>query len=379
MADVTDVIYLDNNATTRVAPEVVEAMMPAFGPLYGNASSMHTFGGQMGHYIQKARAQVAGILNADPEEIIFTSCGSESDNSAWYSATETQPEKRHVITTKVEHSAVLAYGHYLEDKGYEVTWLGVDDKGRLNLEELERAIRPDTALVSMMYANNETGTIFPIEDVARIVKSHGVQLHVDAVQAVGKEVIDLAKLPIDYLALSGHKLHAPKGIGALYIRQGLKLPAHILGGGQEEGLRSGTEPMPQIAAFGEAVRIAKAEMPEANKRMEALRAQCVQTLTDTVPGIVFLGGGSAHILSLSLPGYRSEVLMNYLEAKGIYVSKSSACKRGKRSHVLEAIGAPDKVIDGALRVSFSRCTTAEECAYFCEALAAARKELYPSL
>ena len=181
MADRTDVIYLDNNATTRVAPEVVEAMMPAFGPLYGNASSMHTFGGQMGHYIQKAREQVAGILNADPEEIVFTSCGSESDNSAWYSATETQPEKRHVITTKVEHSAVLAYGHYLEDKGYEVTWLGVDDKGRINLEELDRAIRPDTALVSMMFANNETGTVFPIADVARIVKSHGVQLHVDAV------------------------------------------------------------------------------------------------------------------------------------------------------------------------------------------------------
>ena len=194
-----------------------------------------------------------------------------------------------------------------------------------------------------------------------------------------KEPFSAKTLGADMISVSGHKVHAPKGIGALYIRQGLKLPAHILGGGQEEGMRSGTEPMPQIAAFGEAVRIAKAEMPEANKRMEALRAQCVQTLTDTVPDIVFLGGGSAHILSLSLPGYRSEVLMNYLEAKGIYVSKSSACKRGKRSHVLEAIGAPDKVIDGALRVSFSRYTTEAECSAFCEALAAARRELYPSL
>lgn len=212
----------------------------------------------------------------------------------------------------------------------------------------------------------------------RAAKSRAL-LHTDAVQGFMKEPFSAKTLGADMISVSGHKVHAPKGIGALYIRQGLKLPAHILGGGQEDGLRSGTEPMPQIAAFGEAVRIAKAEMPEANKRMEALRAQCVQTLTDTVPDIVFLGGGSAHILSLSLPGYRSEVLMNYLEAKGIYVSKSSACKRGKRSHVLEAIGAPDKVIDGALRVSFSRYTTAEECVSFCEALAAARKELYPSL
>ena len=365
MADRTDVIYLDNNATTRVAPEVVEAMMPAFGPLYGNASSMHTFGGQMGHYIQKAREQVAGILNADPEEIVFTSCGSESDNSAWYSATETQPEKRHVITTKVEHSAVLAYGHYLEDKGYEVTWLGVDDKGRLNLEELDRAIRPDTARVSMMFANNETGTVFPIADVARIVKSHGVQLHVDAVQAVGKEIIDLKKLPIDYLALSGHKLHAPKGIGALYIRRGTRFRPYLKGGHQERGRRAGTENVPYIIGLGKACELAAANMEKERTQVAALRDRLQAGLLAAIPHCKINGDQEHRLpntLNISFEGVEGEALLLQLDQYGICASSGSACTSGslEPSHVLRAMGVPFNYAHGSVRFSLSRYNTEAE-------------------
>lgn len=224
------VIYLDNNATTRVAPEVVEVMLPLFSELYGNASSMHTFGGQMSHFVNEARANVAGLLGARPEEIVFTSCGTESDSTAVFSAVETQPEKKHFITTRVEHPAVIALGNLLEKRGYDVTWLGVDSRGRLDLDELARSIRKDTALVSIMYANNETGTVFPVDDIARIVKERGALLHVDAVQAVGKEPIDLSRTPIDFLALSGHKLHAPKGVGVLYVRKGTRFPSLPAGG-----------------------------------------------------------------------------------------------------------------------------------------------------
>lgn len=365
MADLTDVIYLDNNATTQVAPEVVEAMMPAFGPLYGNASSMHTFGGQMGHYIQTAREQVAGILNADTEEIIFTSCGSESDNSAWYSATETQPEKRHVITTKVEHSAVLAYGHYLEDKGYEVTWLGVDDKGRLNLEELDRAIRPDTALVSLMYANNETGTIFPIEDVARIVKSHGVQLHVDAVQAVGKEVIDLKKLPIDYLALSGHKLHAPKGIGALYVRRGTRFRPYLKGGHQERGRRAGTENVPYIIGLGKACELAASNMDRERTQVAALRDRLQAGLLAAIPHCKVNGDQEHRLpntLNISFEAVEGEALLLQLDQYHICASSGSACTSGslEPSHVLRAMGVPFNYAHGSVRFSLSRYNTEAE-------------------
>ena len=365
MADVTDVIYLDNNATTRVAPEVVEAMLPAFGPLYGNASSMHTFGGQMGHYIATAREQVAGILGADPEEIIFTSCGSESDNAAWYSATETQPEKRHVITTKVEHSAVLAYGHYLEDKGYEVTWLGVDDKGQISLEELERAIRPDTALVSMMYANNETGTIFPIAKVAEIVKSHGVQLHVDAVQAVGKEVIDLSRLPIDYLALSGHKLHAPKGIGALYVRRGTRFRPYLKGGHQERGRRAGTENVPYIIGLGKACELAASNLEMERTQVAALRDRLQAGLVEAIPHCKVNGDQEHRLpntLNISFEAVEGEALLLQLDQYRICASSGSACTSGslEPSHVLRAMGVPFTYAHGSVRFSLSRYNTEAE-------------------
>ncbi len=365
MADLTDVIYFDNNATTQVAPEVVEAMMPAFGPLYGNASSMHTFGGQMGRYIGTAREQVAGLLGADAEEIIFTSCGSESDNAAWYSATETQPEKRHVITTKVEHSAVLAYGHYLEDKGYEVTWLGVDDKGQIDLDELNHAIRPDTALVSMMFANNETGTIFPVEKVAQIVKSHGVQLHVDAVQAVGKELIDLKKLPIDYLALSGHKLHAPKGVGVLYVRRGTRFRPYLKGGHQERGRRAGTENVPYIIGIGKACELAGANIENERTQVSALRDRLQDGLLAAIPNCKINGDQEHRLpntLNISFEGVEGEALLLQMDQYHICASSGSACTSGslEPSHVLRAMGVPFNFAHGSVRFSLSRYNTQAE-------------------
>ena len=361
----TDVIYFDNNATTAVAPEVVEAMMPAFGPLYGNPSSMHTFGGQMGRYLNTAREQVGQLIGADPEEVIFTSCGSESDNAAWYSATETQPEKRHVITTKVEHSAVLAYGRYLEDKGYDVTWLGVDDKGQIDLEELERSIRPDTALVSMMYANNETGTIFPIDKVAQIVKSHGVQLHVDAVQAVGKELIDLKKLPVDYLAISGHKLHAPKGVGVLYVRRGTRFRPFLRGGHQERGRRAGTENVPYIIGMGKACELAGANIEAERTHVAAMRDRLQAGLLAAIPNCK-VNGDEAHRLpntvNVSFEAVEGEALLLQMDRYGICASSGSACTSGslEPSHVLRAMGVPFTYAHGSVRFSLCRYNTEAE-------------------
>ena len=365
MADLTNVIYFDNNATTAVAPEVLEAMLPAFGPLYGNPSSMHSFGGQMGRWLNTAREQVGQLIGASPEEVIFTSCGSESDNAAWYSATETQPEKRHVITTKVEHSAVLAYAHHLEDKGYEVTWLGVDDKGQIDLEELERSIRPDTALVSMMYANNETGTVFPIDKVAQIVKSHGVQLHVDAVQAVGKEVIDLKTLPIDYLAISGHKLHAPKGVGVLYVRRGTRFRPFLKGGHQERGRRAGTENVPYIIGMGKACELAGANIQEERTAVAALRDRLQSGLLASIPNCK-INGDEAHRLpntvNISFEAVEGEALLLQMDQYGICASSGSACTSGslEPSHVLRAMGVPFTYAHGSVRFSLCRYNTDAE-------------------
>ena len=365
MADLTNVIYFDNNATTAVAPEVLEAMLPAFGPLYGNPSSMHSFGGQMGRWLNTAREQVGQLIGASPEEVIFTSCGSESDNAAWYSATETQPEKRHVITTKVEHSAVLAYAHYLEDKGYEVTWLGVDDKGQIDLDELVRSIRPDTALVSMMYANNETGTVFPIDKVAQIVKSHGVQLHVDAVQAVGKELIDLKTLPIDYLAISGHKLHAPKGVGVLYVRRGTRFRPFLKGGHQERGRRAGTENVPYIIGMGKACELAGANIQEERTHVAALRDRLQSGLLAAIPNCK-VNGDEAHRLpntvNISFEAVEGEALLLQMDQYGICASSGSACTSGslEPSHVLRAMGVPFTYAHGSVRFSLCRYNTEAE-------------------
>ena len=246
-------IYLDNNATTAVAPEVRDAMLPYLTELYGNPSSMHTFGGQVGRAVEDAREKMAALLGAQPEEILFTSCGSESDNTAIWSALQTQPEKRRIITTRVEHPAILNVCQYWERQGYHVTYLGVDGKGRLDLDEYAEALSEDTALVSIMMANNEVGNIYPVQRMAEMAREKGVLFHTDAVQAVGKVPFRLSETAIDMLSLSGHKLHAPKGIGVLYIRKGVRFRPFLRGGHQERGRRAGTENVPYIIGMGEAM------------------------------------------------------------------------------------------------------------------------------
>ena len=314
-------IYLDNAATTRVCPEAADAAYKVMTEVYGNPGSTHKLGREARAVLDDSRKKLAAALGCAPKEVYFTSGGTESDNWAILEGAYLQRRVgRHIISSAVEHDAVRKPLERLAREGYEVTLLSPDSTGAISADAVREALREDTALVTLMMVNNETGAVTDIAGVARALRAAKSKalLHTDAVQGFMKEPFSAKTLGADMISVSGHKVHAPKGIGALYIRQGLKLPAHILGGGQEEGMRSGTEPMPQIAAFGEAVRIAKAEMPEANKRMEALRAQCVQTLTDTVPGIVFLGGGSAHafLLPWIFPKtynsiYRSEYLFHF--------------------------------------------------------------------
>ncbi len=363
---VTSPIYLDNNATTMVAPEVAEVMQPLFCTLYGNASSMHTFGGQMARFVNDARENVATLLGASsPDEIIFTSCGSESDNTAIWSSIETQPEKRHFVTTRVEHSAVLAMASLLEKKGYEVTYLGVDSKGRIDLDELDASIRKDTALVSIMYANNETGTIFPIDRIAQIVKSHGTLLHVDAVQAVGKEKIDLGKTPIDFLALSGHKLHAPKGIGVLYVRRGTRFRPFLNGGHQERGRRAGTENVPYIVALGKACELAGRFLEQERTQVAALRDRLENGIVSQIPDCK-INGDTEHRLpnttNIAFEAVEGEAILLMLDQYGICASSGSACTSGslEPSHVMRAMGVPFTYAHGSTRFSLSRYTTEQE-------------------
>ncbi len=361
----SNIIYFDNNATTQVAPEVLEAMLPFFKDMYGNASSMHSFGGQVGKHIAAAREQIAELLGAMPDEILFTSCGTESDNTAVISAIETQPEKKHFITTRVEHAAMLAMGDYLEKKGYDVTYLSVDSKGQLDLAELEAAIRPDTALVSIMFANNETGTVFPIAEIAEIVKSRGVLLHVDAVQAVGKEIIDLKKLPIDFLALSGHKLHAPKGIGVLYIRRGTRFRPFLRGGHQERGRRAGTENSPYIIGLGKACELAGQNIAQERTEVARLRDMLEQGIVSQIPNSI-VNGDREHRLpnttSIAFEAVEGEAILLMLDQFGICASSGSACTSGslEPSHVLRAMGVPFTYAHGSVRFSLSRYSTEEE-------------------
>ena len=320
------VIYLDNNATTKVAPEVFESMIPFFTEKYGNASSMHTFGGQVGKSIQEAREKVAAMLGALPEEIVFTSCGTESDSTAVMSALQAQPDKKHVITTRVEHSALIALGQHLEHKGYEVTYLGVDSKGRLDLDELAEAMRKDTAIVSVMFANNETGNVFPIQKVAEMVKERGIYFHTDAVQAAGKLPIDLSKMPVDFLALSGHKLHAPKGIGVLYIRKGTRFLPFLRGGHQERGRRAGTENAPYIVGLGTACELAMNHMEDENVRVPALRDKLEKGLLAAIPDAI-VNGDTEHRLpnttNIAFQYVEGEAILLLMDQLGICASSGS--------------------------------------------------------
>ena len=370
--------YLDNSATTRVCPEAAQAALNAMTECYGNPSSTHTKGREAKKLLDQSRAQVAALLGCQPKELVFTSCGSESDNWALLQGAEAMKRKgKHILSSAVEHDAIRKSLDELEARGYTVTRLKPDHTGAIPVEAVREALLPDTILVSLMLVNNETGAVTDISAVSRLLKEAGspALLHTDAVQAFGKIPFTAKSLGADLISVSGHKLHAPKGVGALYIRSGLRLKPFLVGGSQEEGRRAGTEALPQIAAFGTACALAKAHLAENAARMAALKQNTVEQLAAAIPELRVVETAAPHILNLSLPGFRSEVLMNFLEAREVYVSKSSACKKGARSHVLEAIGLDTKTIDGAIRVGLSRYTTQEDIDALCAGLIEAHKTL----
>ena len=366
-------VYVDNNATTKVAPEVLEAMLPYFSELYGNPSSMHFFGGQVQKSVNEAREKVADFLGADTSEIVFTSCGTESDNAAILGTLDSYPEKRHFITTRVEHPAVGNVSTYLGRKGYRVTELSVDREGRLDLDELKESITEGTVLVSIMYANNETGVIFPIEEIGEIVKAKGIAFHTDAVQAAGKIPLNMKKSKIDMLSISGHKLHAPKGIGVLYIRKGTKFSPSLIGGHQEKGRRGGTENVPYIIGFGKACELAKKHLDEENTRVKALRDYLEAKLLEKIPNTL-VNGERVHRLpntvSVSFEYVEGESILLLLSDLGICASSGSACTSGslEPSHVLRAMGVPFTAAHGSIRFSLSTYNTKEEMDYIIEHL-----------
>src|SRR5215204_2162099 len=360
-------IYLDNNATTRVAPEVLDAMQPYLSQFFGNPSSAHTLGREMKRAIEHSREQVANLIGAaEPSEIVFTSCGSESDNWAIRGVLATRPNKRHIVTTLVEHEAVRNLCRLLENDGYEVTWLGVDQNGELDLESLRAALRPDTALVSIMLANNETGVLFPIEEIGRIVreKSEAV-FHVDGVQATGKIPIDLKNTFVDLFALSGHKLHAPQGIGALYIRKGLSLPSFIIGGAQEEGRRAGTSAVPNIVALGAACQLALDD--NNHDSIERLRNRLEDEILATIPNARLNGAADRskrlpNTSNISFEYVDGQNILMHLDQAGICVSTGSACHSTthESSPTLRAMNVPYPVAQGSIRFSVGRFNTEEE-------------------
>ena len=358
-------IYFDNNATTAIAPEVREAILPYLGEFYGNPSSMHTFGGQVADAVETAREAMANLLGASPDEIIFTSCGSESDNAAIWSAIQTQPDKRHLITTRVEHPAILSVMQHWERQGYRVTYLGVDNKGRLDIDEYAAALTPDTALASIMFANNEVGNIYPIQRMAEMATEKGVLFHTDAVQAVGKTPIDLAHLPADMLSLSGHKLHAPKGIGVLYVRKGVRFRPFLRGGHQEKGRRAGTENVPYIVGLGAAAKLAADHMQEERVNVAMLRDKLEQGLLERISDCMVNGDVENRLpntTNIAFKNVEGEAILLMLDRLGVCASSGSACTSGslEPSHVLRAMGVPFTYAHGSIRLSLSRYSTQEE-------------------
>jgi len=365
-------IYFDNNATTRVLPEVFEAMAPFLTELYGNPSSIHRFGSQVARTISDARAQVAGLIGAaDPIEMVFTSCGTEADNTAIRGMLEARPEKRHIVTTRVEHPAILGLCQHLEKKGYRVTWLNVDQDGRLDLDELRDSLSDDTALVSIMAANNETGVIFPIAQIGEIVKAKGIPFHVDAVQAAGKLALDVKDNPIDLLTISGHKFYAPKGIGALYVRRGLTMPPFIIGGHQEKNRRAGTENVAGIVAMGKAAELALGRLDEDSTHVKALRDQLEKGILRSCCDARVNGERENRLPNTANISFRyveGEAILVLLDQYDICASTGSACTAGSAepSHVLRAMQVAPEWLQGAVRFSLSRFNTAEEVQYVIE-------------
>ena len=359
------VIYLDNNATTQVAEEVLEAMLPYFREFYGNPSSMHTFGGQVGQKIRAAREQVAALIGALPEEIIFTSCGTESDNSAIRSALTTQPDKKHIVTSRVEHPAVRALCAHLATQGYRITELPVDKNGILDLENLEKSMTPDTAVVSLMWGNNETGVIFPVEEAAAMAHDRGILFHTDAVQTVGKIHINMKNNVIDMLSISGHKLHAPKGIGVLYIRRGTKYVPYLIGGHQEKERRGGTENAPSIIGLGKACELAAKNMEKENTYVKKLRDKLEAELLKRIPQSRVNGDTNDRLpntTNISFEYVEGEAILLLMNELGICASSGSACTSGslQPSHVLRAMGVPFTMAHGSVRFSLSIYNTEKE-------------------
>lgn len=364
----TKFYYFDNNATTRVAPEVVEAMLPFLSERWGNPSSSYHFGKQLNKDVENAREKVASLINADPREIIFTSCGTESNNAALHSALAAHPEKRHVLTTAVEHSANINFCHYLQKRGYEVSLLPVESDGAIDIHLLEKAIRPDTAIVSVMWANNETGVIFPIEEIAAICRSKHTLFHTDAVQTPGKLKIDVQDLDADMLSLSAHKLHAPKGIGLLYVKKRTKFLPYVIGGHQERGRRGGTESVANIVAFGRSAELAMSALKDEQTRVRHLRDKLESTILKTIPSAIRNGGKEPRLpntSNIAFEGVEAEAILLMFDQLGICASSGSACTTGSLdpSHVLIAMGLNPALARGSIRFSLGIYNTAEDVDY----------------
>ncbi len=368
-----NVIYVDNNATTQVAPEVLEEMLPYLKENYGNPSSMHTFGGKVGRKIREARADVAELLSVTPEEIIFTSCGTESDSTAIRAAILSNPDKKHIVTTRVEHPAIKNLFEHLSKNGYRVTFVPVDRKGRLDLNYLYETLGDDTAVVSVMWANNESGVIFPIEEISQVVNEKGIVFHTDAVQVVGKIPIDLKNVPVDMFSLSGHKFHGPKGVGALYIRKGTKFSPFLIGGHQESGRRGGTENVASIIGLGKASQLVSAHLEKEYNRVKQLRDKLENELLNRVPNTMINGDRENRLpntTSIAFEYVEGESILLMMDEFGICASSGSACTSGslEPSHVLRAMGVPFTAAHGSIRFSLSIYNTEEEIDFIIEKL-----------
>ncbi len=361
-------VYVDNNATTQTDPEVFEAMRPFFCELYGNPSSIHTFGGQVAAHIKKSRESLASLLGCEPTEIIFTSCGTESDNSGIMSALFLAPERRKIVISKVEHPAVKNLGSELVRRGYRVEEIPVDGNGRLDMDKLKHEINSDTAVVSVMWANNETGNIYPVREIAQLAHQHGALFHTDAVQAVGKIPMNLSKESIDMLSLSGHKLHAPKGIGALYVKRGVRFRPYVIGGHQERSRRGGTENVAGIVALGKAAELAEKNMKLENTKVKSLRDKLERELISAVPKTRVNGDTENRLpntTNISFEFIEGEAILLLMNQLGICASSGSACTTGslEPSHVLRAMGVPYTAAHGSIRFSLSRFNNEEEIDY----------------
>ncbi len=368
------IVYLDNNATTRTAPEVRDVMLPFLGDLYGNPSSMHAFGGQIARYVARAREEVAHFINCSPEEIIFTSCATESDNTALRGTAEFLGKETKIITTAVEHPAILQPARRLKANGWNEVELPVDDVGQLDLDRLRAELKGTRkALVSIMWANNETGTVFPIEEIAAICHEHGAVFHTDAVQVAGKIPVDVQKVPVDMLSMSGHKFHAPKGVGILYVRKGVHFKPFMLGGHQENGRRAGTENVPYIIGLAKACELARLGMADEAAKLTVLRDRLEAGILATCPNVRVNGDRQHRLpntLNVSFEYIEGEAIAYRLSDLGICISTGSACASGSLdpSHVIRAMGVPFIAVHGSVRFSLSRYNTAEDIDYVLEKL-----------